>query len=156
MAGNLPSLGVRFRSGLIYVVVSCICILVNDWAFAIYLAIVSGICAAEFFQMMHKDHKITNDALGIVASALYPLAMKIWGLSGVALITVLYVMLLIVWFVYFMRARVPDMGVSFFAAGYTGMMLSRLVLIRQALEHPWGGVLVLLLFASIWFNDAGA
>lgn len=156
MAGNLPSLGVRFRSGFIYVAVSCICILVNDWLFAVYLAAVSGICALEFFTMMHKDHKITNDFVGIVAAVVYPLAMKMWGLKGISLVTVLLMMLLIVWFVYFMRTRVPDVGVSFFGAGYTGMMLSSLILIRDSLDQPWGGVLVLLLFASVWFNDVGA
>ena len=153
---GLSSLKVRFLSGFAYVAISVVCLLVNKYTCAIYLAVVSAICAAEFYQMMHKDHKITNDLVGIVASALFPLAMLMWDLRGVALVSVFFMMTVIVWYVYFMRARVPDAAVTFFGAGYTGMMLSSLVLLRATMPEPWGGVLLVVLFASIWFNDVGA
>ena len=151
-----PSFGTRLRSGAIYIVVSVACLLINSWTCALYLAAVSAICAFEFYDMMHKDGRTTNDIAGIVAAAFYPIVMLQWGLDGVGALTVLFMMLLIIWFVYFMRARVPDVSVSFFGAGYTGMMLSSLVLLRQTLPEPWGGVLLLIFFASVWFNDVGA
>ena len=151
-----PSFMARLQSGAIYVAATTVCLLVNNWTTAIYLGLVSAICAFEFYNMMHKDGRATNDVIGIVASALYPIFALVWGLNGVGALTVLLMMMLIVWFVYFMRARVPDVGVSFFGAGYIGMMLSSLVLLRQTLPDPWGGVLLLILFASVWFNDVGA
>ena len=36
------------------------------------------------------------------------------------------------------------------------MQLSGLLFIRMSLGGLWGGVLVLVIFASIWFNDAAA
>lgn len=156
MAGQLPSLKARLLSGTIYVVVSVICVLVNGWVFAAYIALLAGICATEFFQMMHKDHKLTNDAVGIVGAVVFPITMKLWGLSGVGFASVILIMLLIVWFVFFMRSRTPDVGVSYFGAAYTGLTLSCLIFIRESLPEPWGGVLTLLLFASVWFNDVGA
>lgn len=153
---KLPSLRARFLSGFIYVALTIVCALANKYVFAVYLAAVSAICAAEFYQMMHKDHKAANDAIGIVAAALFPLAMLMWDLRGVALVSVFFMMLVIVWYVFFMRARVPDAAVTYFGACYTGMMLSSLVLLRSTMPEPWGGVLLVLLFASIWFNDVGA
>ena len=153
---RLPKFFDRLGSGFVYVAITIACVLINDWVCVAYLCAVSAICAYEFFMMMHKDQKITNMAVGVVASALYPLSMHLWGLEGVAAVAVLYLMLLIIWYVYFMRARVQDMSVSFFGASYTGMMLSSLVLLRAALPYPWGGVLVLLLFVSIWVNDVFA
>lgn len=36
------------------------------------------------------------------------------------------------------------------------MLLSGILVIRMALPDPWGGVLVLLLFLSVWGNDSFA
>ena len=63
---------------------------------------------------------------------------------------------LIVWYVFWMRARVPDVGVSFFGAAYCGMLLSGIIVVRTALPEPWGGVLVLGIFLSVWANDSFA
>ena len=63
---------------------------------------------------------------------------------------------LIVWYVFWMRARVPDVGVSFFGAAYCGMLLSGIIVVRTALPEPWGGVLVLAIFLSVWANDSFA
>ncbi len=38
---------------------------------------------------------------------------------------------LIVWYVFWMRARVPDVGVSFFGAAYCGMLLSGIIVVRD-------------------------
>ena len=153
---NATSLQVRFRTGFVYIAISIVAVLVNDITTAIYLALVSAICAGEFYYMMRADAKLPNELIGVVASALYPIATLLWGLRGLALVTVLLVLALIVWYVYWMRARIPDVSVSFFGAAYTGMLMSSVLMLRQTLGDPWGGVLVLVLFCSVWFNDAGA
>ncbi|MBQ9067585.1 MAG: phosphatidate cytidylyltransferase [Eggerthellaceae bacterium] len=153
---NATSLQVRFRTGAIYVGLSVLCVLLGDIPTMVYLSAISAMCAGEFYYMMRVDARLPNEAIGIVGAACFPIAMWYRGLPGVAVVAVLLVIALLVWFVYYMRARVPDVGVSFFGAAYTGMLLSSLILVRQSLESPWGGVLVLLLFCSVWFNDAGA
>ena len=153
---NATSLQVRFRTGAVYVGLSVLCVLLGDIPTMVYLSLVSGICAGEFFYMMRVDARLPNEAIGIVGAALYPIAMWRYGLPGAAVVTLLLVLALLIWYVYYMRARVADVGVSFFGAAYTGMLMSSLILVRQSLESPWGGLLLLLLFCSVWFNDAAA
>ena len=106
--------------------------------------------------MLRADAKLPNEMLGIVAAALYPLSVHFFGLSGALMVSLVLLLALIVWYVFWMRARIPDVGVSFFGAAYCGMLLSGLVVVRQALPHPWGGVLVLGIFFSVWANDSFA
>ena len=153
---NATSLQVRFRTGVVYVGLSILCVLLGDIPTMVYLSLVSAICAGEFFYMMRVDARLPNEVIGIVGAALYPIAMWRFGLPGAAVVTLLLVLALLIWYVYYMRARVADVGVSFFGAAYTGMLMSSLILVRQALGSPWGGVLLLLLFCSVWFNDAAA
>lgn len=78
------------------------------------------------------------------------------GLDGALYVSLALLLALIVWYVFWMRARVPDVGVSFFGAAYCGMLLSGLVVVRTALPQPWGGVLALGIFLSVWANDSFA
>ncbi len=142
---NANALQVRFRTGFVYVAVSVICVLAGNIPTMVYLSLVSAICAGEFFYMMRVDAKLPNEVIGIIGAAAYPIAMWRWGFPGVGLVTIGLMLALLVWYVYYMRARIPDLGVSFFGAAYTGMLMSSLILVRQAVPSPWGGVLVLLL-----------
>ena len=94
--------------------------------------------------------------LGIIAAVLYPLSVYVAGLVGAMLVSLALLLALLVWYVFWLRARIPDVGVSFFGAAYTGLLLCGLVIIRVSLPAPWGGVCVLLLFLSVWANDAFA
>ena len=78
------------------------------------------------------------------------------GVVGIMFVTLGFVLAVTVWYVYWLRARVADVGVCVFGAMYTGMQLSGLLFIRMAVGGIWGGVVVLIIFASIWFNDAAA
>ena len=71
-------------------------------------------------------------------------------------VTVVFMLALVVWYVFWQRARIADLCLSFFGAAYMGLMLSSLILLRGSLNEPWGGVLLLVLLMSVWFNDAGA
>ena len=153
---NASDLQVRFRTGFVYVTVSVLCILINDWTTLALLCATAALCAGEFYYMLRADAKLPNEMLGIIAAALYPISVYFLGLQGALLVSLALLLALLVWYVFWMRARIPDVGVSFFGAAYCGMLLSSLVLVRQALPHPWGGVLVLGIFLSVWANDSFA
>ncbi len=153
---NPSDLQVRFRTGLIYTLVTIGCLLAGDIPTMIYLMVVAGICAGEFFYMLRSDAKLPNEAIGITGAVLYIPAMYFWGLAGAMVVTIITLLALLIWYVFWLRARVPDVGVSLFGAAYTGLLLCGLVVIRHALGDPWGGVALLTLFLSVWANDAFA
>ena len=106
--------------------------------------------------MLRSDAKLPNEALGVTGSVLYLPATYFWGLSGAMIVTVALLLALLVWYVFWLKARISDVGISFFGAAYTGLMLCGLLVIRQSFEFPWGGIVLLLLFLSVWANDAFA
>lgn len=153
---NATDLQVRFRTGFVYVALSVLCILISEWTTVAFLVATAGIAAGEFYYMLRSDAKLPNEMLGIVAAMLYPLSVFLLGMNGALLVSLALLLALIVWYVFWMRARVPDVGVSLFGAAYCGMLLSGLVVVRAALPQPWGGVLTLCIFLSVWANDSFA
>ena len=153
---NASSFQVRLRTGIIYITLNIACILASDISTMIILAATAGVCAGEFYYMLRSDAKMPNELIGIVGAMAYPVAVFFLGVPGLVYVTAALLLAVTVWYVYWLRARVSDVGVCLFGAMYTGMQLSGLLLIRMSLGGLWGGVLVLVIFASIWFNDAGA
>ena len=153
---NASSFQVRLRTGVVYVGLNVICILVSDLTTMLILAATAGVCAGEFYYMLRSDAKMPNEFIGIIAAVLYPVSAYFLGLRGLLYVTFIFLLAITIWYVYWLRARVADVGVCLFGAMYTGMQLSGLLFIRMAVGGIWGGVLVLVIFASIWFNDAGA
>lgn len=153
---NPSDLQVRFRTGLIYTLVTIVCMLAGDYPTMAYFMVVAGICAGEFFYMLRSDAKLPNEALGITGAVLYVPALYFFGLAGAMVVSIALLLALLVWYVFWLKARVQDVGVSFFGAAYTGLLLGGFVLIREALGDPWGGIALLVLFFSVWANDAFA
>ncbi len=153
---NPSDFQVRFRTGFIYTLVTIICIMAGEIPTLIYLMGVAGICAGEFFYMLRSDAKLPNEAIGITAAVLYLPAAYLWGLEGALVITIAMLLALLVWYVFWLRSRIHDVGVSFFGAAYTGLTLCGFILIRHAIDGIWGGVALLVLFLSVWANDAFA
>ena len=153
---NPTNFQVRFRTGFVYIVVSVVCVLASEWTTLALLVAMAGITAGEFYYMLRQDAKLPNEMLGIIAAMLYPVSVFFLGLDGALYVSLALLLALIVWYVFWMRARVPDVGVSFFGAAYCGMLLSGLVVVRTALPQPWGGVLALGIFLSVWANDSFA
>ena len=83
------------------------------------LCVLAGICAGELFFMLRSDAKLPNELLGTLAAVAYPISMWKLGLSGSLLVTGALLVALLVWYVFFMRARVGDVGVSVFSARHT-------------------------------------
>lgn len=153
---NPTNLQVRFRTGLAYTLVTIACVFAGNIPTLIYLMIVAGICAGEFYYMLRSDAKLPNEAVGITGAVLYLPAVFWWGFTGAMVVSLCLLVALLVWYVFWLRARVQDVGVSFFGAAYTGLLLSGLIVIRQSVEGDWGGLFLFLLFLSVWTNDAFA
>ena len=153
---NASSLQVRVRTGAVYISLTSAGVLINDITTVVMLSITAAICAGEFYYILRNDAKLPNEAIGIVAAVCYPISMWLWGMKGIAAVTFILMLLLLVWYTYWMRSRITDVCVTLFGAMYTGLMLSGIIVIRQALPEPWGGLLVFLLLLSIWGNDAFA
>ena len=153
---NPTDVQVRFRTGFVYVALTVVCVLAGDIPTVAMLSIIAGICAGEFYYMLRADAKLPNEMLGIIAAVLYPPSVYMYGLVGAMIVSLGLLLALIVWYVFWMRARVPDVGVSFFGAAYTGLLLCGIVVVRTALPAPWGGILTLGIFLSVWANDSFA
>lgn len=155
---NPSNFQVRFRTGFIYIAITVICVLAHDITTVLLLSATAGICAGEFYYMLRSDAKLPNELLGIIGAVCYPISVWLFGLAGALVVSVLLLITLLVWYVFWMRARVADVGVSLFGAMYTGLLLSGLILIRssEALEFPWDGILILGIFLSVWANDVFA
>ena len=153
---NASSFQVRLRTGVVYITLNIACILASDITTMIILAATAAVCAGEFYYMLRSDAKMPNEFIGIFGAAAYPVAAYFLGINGLVLVTFLLMLAITVWYVYWLRARMADVGICLFGAMYTGMQLTGLLFIRMAVDGIWGGVVVLVIFASIWFNDAGA
>ena len=153
---NASSFQVRLRTGVIYISLNIICILASDITTMLILAATSAVCAGEFYYMLRSDAKMPNEVIGIIGAAAYPVSAFFFGVPGLLCVTAALLLAITIWYVYWLRARISDVGVCLFGAMYTGLQLSGLLFTRMAVDGIWGGVLVLIIFASIWFNDAGA
>lgn len=153
---NPSGLQVRFRTGLVYTLVTIACVFAGNIPTMIYLMVVAGICAGEFYYMLRSDSKLPNEALGVAGAVLFMPATYLGGLAGAMIVAVVLLIALLVWYVFWLRARIQDVAVSFLGAAYTGLLLSGLIVIRTAVEAPWGGLVLFLLFLSVWANDAFA
>lgn len=153
---NASDLQVRFRTGLIYTLLTITCILAGDIPTVLYFMVVAGICAGEFYYMLRSDAKLPNEAIGITCAVLYVPSVYLAGFTGALVVSIATLLALLVWYVFWLKARIQDVGVSFFGAAYTGLLLCGFVVIRTSLAEPWGGVALLVLFLSVWANDAFA
>ncbi len=153
---NASDLQVRFRTGFVYVCVSILCVMASEATTVLLLCALSGIAAGEFFYMLRSDAKLPNELLGILAAIAYPVSVWLFGMPGALVVTGALLVALLVWYVFWSRARIGDVGVSFFGAAYTGLLLSSLIAVRQAVPGFWGGVLVVGIFCSVWANDSFA
>lgn len=153
---NPTDLQVRIRTGAVYIIITMGCVLLGDIPTMLMLMATAGICAGEFYYMLRHDAKLPNEMLGIIAAIAYQPAVFFGGLIGALLVSAGLLVALLIWYVFWLRARIQDIGVSFFGAAYTGLLLSSVLLIRMSIDGFWGGILVLLVYLSIWGNDSFA
>ena len=153
---NASDLQVRLRTGFKYIVLTLAGIAIGGWGLVVMLSVTAGICAGEFYYMLRKDSKLPNEFLGIAGAVAFPPAAHLGGLAGCMFVSLVLLLALLVWYVFWLRARIADVGVSFFGAHYTGLLLSSFVLIDRALEWPYSSLVLFVIFASVWLNDGMA
>ncbi len=153
---RFADLGKRLASGVIYIVLMIGTMLWGNIPSVIMLSVASGICANEFYIMSRKNGRLPADGLGIVAAVLYAPVAYWQHLGGMTVLTLMLMLGLLLWYVLSEQVSISDVCISFFGAVYTGMLLGSVMLIRPQLPEPWGGVVVLVIFASVWINDSFA
>ena len=101
------NLMVRTATGAVYILLTVVCIWASEVSTAIYLSVLSAICAGEFYYMLRSDAKLPNEFLGICAAALFPLATWVSGISGVVVVFAIFVLTLLVWYVFWRCCSKP-------------------------------------------------
>lgn len=149
-------LGVRFASGTVYFVLTVGLILAGTVTTLVYFCVVAGLVSYEFFGLLRHDAKRPNDLLGIVAAVLYPPVMWLYGFVGVGVLSTSLILALLIWYVFYFRSRVVDVGASIFVALYAGFLPCGFLLVREAVPGFWGGILVLGIMCGVWLNDVFA
>lgn len=152
----LSDVVIRAATGTVYVGATLACVWHSNLATVLMFALIAGICAGEFYYMLRSDTKLPNEILGILASILYPISIYMAGLKGALVVTVLTLIALLVWYVFWEKARVTDVGISFFGAAYCGLLISGGILVRTSLPEPYGALMLLLIMVSVWANDSCA
>ena len=153
---NASSFQIRLRTGVIYVAVAVSTILAGNFATMAFLSITAGLCAAEFYYMLRNDAKMPNEWIGVIGAALLTIAAYVQGLKGMMGVILAIMLVLTVWYVFWRRARIADVGGSIFGFLYTGGQLAGIMLLRRSFDVEWAGFIVLVIFISIWANDVGA
>ena len=127
----------------------------------------AGVCAGEFYFMYRNEKRLPNEYLGILGSVIMPFSIYILGLIGVVYVLIFTLILLIIWYIFEIRASISDVALSLFGVVYNGLMLSSLILMRNSVDlitaqtpapydSFWGGIFVVIIFFSISINDGCA
>ncbi len=89
---NPSGLQVRFRTGLVYTLITFVCIILGDIPMVLMLMVTAGICAGEFYYMLRADAKLPNEILGIIAAVLYPPSVYFGGAAGVVALSLVFIL----------------------------------------------------------------
>ncbi len=146
----------RVISGAVFAGTITLVIFIGYWPTVIAFSLIAAVCAFEFYALLRTDAKLPNELIGTIAAGLYPLSYAIFGFYGVIYLTLLLLAALMVWYVFYMRARITDVAITFFGAFYTGLILTAVVLIRGELTEPSSAFLAYGVIFSVWANDTMA
>lgn len=154
-------LAVRIATAVVYAVVMLLAIWFHDvprfhglgpLLLAVVVSVLAGFCAAEFYAMQRRESRLPNEAFGVAAAVLMPLAASVWGLSGLSATVTALIAASLVWHVVFVRVRTTDTATTVFGAVYTGFLLAYLVLIVR--NFTYGRELALAVVLGVWANDS--
>ncbi|WP_072370795.1 phosphatidate cytidylyltransferase [Thermophilibacter mediterraneus] len=146
----------RSTSGAIYAVVTLACLFIGPLTTTVLIAAEAWLCCSEFFRICRMGGRTPNDAFGLAAALLFPLAAYANGLLALTLVIFVLLMACAVWYVLTPRASIADVAVTAFGPLYTSLAFSSIVLIRMYDHGPAGALLALGVMLSIWGNDAMA
>ena len=153
---NLSPFWVRLITGTIYLGLMIVCLFLGNVPTMIVLCIVSAISAGEFYYMLRRGSRLPNEFIGIVAAIVYIPVTNYFGLKGWAFVTLCLMGVLLVWYVFWMKAKISDVGVSLFGAVYTGGNLAGFMYLSAILPYPTSSFVLLIIFISVCSNDTFA
>ena len=153
---NLSPFWVRLITGVIYLGLMVVCLHLGNIPTMVVLSFVAAISAGEFYYMLRKGSRLPNEVIGIIASVAYVIVTNYFGLKGWGFVTLCLMGALLIWYVFWMKAKVSDVGVSLFGAVYTGGNLSGFMYISSVLPHPTAAYVLLIIFVSACANDTFA
>lgn len=163
-------LGVRVLSAVLLGAVQIVALVWGGtmW-WALVVAAIAVLAAAEFFAITRTEHRKPNELFGLVAVAAMPLAAGWYlvsapetserlavaqhGLLGVTGILGALVIAALVWHLVFRQVTASDTAITVFGVVYVGFTLTHLVLMR---ELDSGTELLLATIVSVWVNDSFA
>lgn len=153
---NLSSFWTRFFVGAIYLTLVLVCFYFGNFPTMLVLSLIAAITSQEFYYMVRSEARLPNELIGLVGAVAYVPAMNYFGLRGCACVTLLMLLALLVWYVFWNKAKISDVGVSLFGAVYTGGCLSGFMYISACIEPPYDSWALILIFVSVCANDSFA
>ena len=146
----------RTTSGAIYAIVTLACLFGGTVTTTLLIAAEAWLCCSEFFRICRMGGRMPNDALGLAAALVFPLAAHANGLFALTVAIFALLLACAVWYVFTPRANIADVAVTVFGPLYTSLAFSSIVLVRLFDAGPAGALLALGVMLSIWGNDAFA
>lgn len=153
---ELPSFWTRLIFGAMYLFLVIGCFALGNVATMIILSVIAFISSQEFYYMLRKESRLPNEMIGSIGAIAYVPAMNYFGLKGCAAVTLLLLLVLLVWYVFWMKAKVSDVGVSLFGSVYTGGFLSGFMYISANIAEPYSNIALIIIFLSCCANDSFA
>ena len=154
-------LAVRLTTAVLYAATVLFCIWFNripgvktkdPLVLGFMMSVMAGFAAAEFYAMERRESRLPNEAFGIAAAVIMPMAAATWGLSGLSAVVTALIGGSLIWHVVFARVRTTDTATTVFGAVYTGFLLAYLVLIVRNFTN--GRDLALAVVLGVWANDS--
>jgi phosphatidate cytidylyltransferase len=153
---NLSSFWTRFLVGSIYFVLVLVSFYFGRTPTMIVLCLIAAIASQEFYFLVRSESRLPNELIGCIGSVAYVPAMNYFGLRGCAWVTLLLLLVLLVWYVFWMKAKISDVGVSLFGAVYTGGFLSGFMYVSAYVAPPYNSWALIIIFISVCANDSFA
>ena len=141
----------RIITGLAYGGVVLGAVWFGRYTTGLVFGLMAGFAAAEFYALERRESRLPNEAFGVAAAGIMPIAAGLWGMAGLSSVVTGLIAAALAWHVLFLRVRTADTAVTVFGALYTGFLLSYLVLVIDV--YSAGRVLALAIVLSVWAND---
>ena len=153
---KMDSFWIRLMVGAIYLFVVLASFFFGNFTTMLVLCFIAFVTSQEFYYMSRKESRLPNELIGAIGSVAYIPAMNYFGLRGCACVTLILLLVLLVWYVFWMKAKVDDVGVSLFGAVYTGGFLSGFMYLSANIDQSVAPWVLIVIFLSVCANDSFA
>ena len=117
----------RTTSGIIYAIVVLAGLFIGPHATMILVAGMAWLCCSELFRMCRMSGRMPNEAIGLGAAVLFPLAAQFNGYQSLIAILIILCFAVAGWYVVTPRANIADVATTVFGPIYTSFLFSSVV-----------------------------